>query len=89
MITQINVIVHNTMAFDRYLYTQIQKNGYMNTIHVADSGMQAVTNILSPLAEIIKLATLDKLIEIHNRDDINTNTAYDDLNIVENDLDWD
>lgn len=88
MITQINVIVHNTMSFDRYLHTQIQKKGYMDTIHVADSGMQAVTNILSPLAEIIKLVTLDKLIEIHN-DDITTNKVYDDLNIVENDLDWD
>lgn len=89
MINQINVIVHNTMSFDRYLHTQIQKNGYMDTIHVADSGMQAVTSILSPLAEIIKLATLDKLIEIHNSNDITTNKVYDDLNIVENDLDWD
>lgn len=89
MITQINVIVHNTMAFDRYLYTQIQKNGYMVTIHVADSGMQAVTNIFSPLAEIIKLVTLNKLIEIYNSNDITTNTIYDDLSIVENDLDWD
>lgn len=81
MITQISVVVHNTMSFKDYLNIQVTKQMKWNTFSKIETTM---TNNDSPISAVYR-AILNMVINKYN----DVNIPYEDINMTENEVDWD
>jgi hypothetical protein len=81
MITQINVVVHNTMSFKDYLNIQVTKQMKWNIFNRIETKM---TEGNSPIASVYRII-LNKVIDNYN----DANEPYEDVSMDESEVDWD
>ena len=81
MITQINVVVHNTMLFLTYLDHQVKKQIHWNIVNRTNTTMQSAFSSIGFIQPLI----LNMVIDRHNE----YNEPYDDISMDEYEVDWD
>jgi len=81
MITQISVVVHNSMPFNDYLNHQVKKQIHWNDVNRTD---RILKNTFSSIG-VIHRVILNMVIDKYNQ----YTEPYEDVSMDEREVDWD